>query len=114
MAWGNRIVSRRALLAVCIAAIFLTTGWIFLSQFEGWLSVLLWIAILLPLCLAVEFYLRPRETVFRSAKSLPRMQVRAPNRGDPERSQPTRPRESFPWKDSRPGRKRRRETDGRY
>lgn len=72
-----------------LLVVFLVTGWAFLSMIEGWLGVLLWVIVAVPVCFLVEFLLRPRTRQRRSARSLPRMQVRAPVRGDPERAQPT-------------------------
>lgn len=98
---------RGALTGLALATVFLATGWVFLSSVEGWAGVLLWVVVALPVCFLAEFLLRPRAKRTRSARSLPRMQVRAPVRGDPERSQPaTRvSREpAFNWHRERPQR----------
>lgn len=79
---------RSTLSGLGMATLFLTIGFVFLSLFEGWVGIFLWMLVAVPVCFLAEFLLRPRARRARSARSLPRMQVRAPVRGDPERAQP--------------------------
>ncbi|MDG2308236.1 MAG: hypothetical protein P8R42_26970 [Candidatus Binatia bacterium] len=114
----RRRLARDAPLGVGLLLLFAGSGWAFLSQVEGWLGVALWMIVSVPLCLLVEFVLRPRATIRRSAKSLPRMQVRAPMRGELDRSPgSTRSQNNeFSWHrgdDAPAPRKRRRSFAGR-
>ena len=104
-------ISRKIGLGASLVVAFVGTGWIFLSSFEGWLGVLLWVVIALPICFVVEFLLRPRTTSYRSARSLPRMRVRAPVRGDPDRVPPSTrsvKEPEFNWRREEPQVQRRR------
>jgi len=87
-AYKQKLVKKIGLGAVLVTA-FAGTGWLFLSTFEGWMGVLLWVMLAIPICFLLEFLLRPRAAHHRSPRSLPRMRVRAPVRGDPERLQPS-------------------------
>ena len=108
--WDKKAARRKVLLSVGLPALFIGTGWAFLSQVDGWLGVALWIMISVPLCFLAEFLLRRQTTTPRSPKSNPRMRVRTPVRGDVERRQPSaRGREpDFPWNDDKARRPRRR------
>lgn len=108
---------RNVALGVGLPVLFLGTGWAFLANVEGWLGVLLWIAISVPVCFVVEFLVRPRARAPRSPRSNPRMSVRAPARGSPERGQTARrTREAdFAWSDGErpPQSRNRRRTHAR-
>lgn len=115
---GKKKIAQQVATTVGLIVVFLGTGWAFLSSVEGWLGVILWVLVAVPACFVVEFLMRPRaRRTTRSARSLPRMKVRAPVRGDPERSQPvtrvTRNPE-FKWhREETPVQRRRRSYAGR-
>ncbi len=110
-------IAKNVGLGTLLLVIFVGTGWGFLSAVEGWLGVLLWVVVAVPVCFVLEFALRPKTATRRSPRSLPRMRVRAPVRGDPERAQPatrvTREPE-FNWhREATPAQRRRRPYAGR-
>ena len=102
--WERRAKRRKVLLGAGLPALFLGIGWALLTYVDGWFGVLLWILVAAPLCFLIEFLLRPRTATPRPPGSNPRMRVRVPVRGDPERSQPaTRLRNrDFAWHDDKP------------
>jgi hypothetical protein len=111
----KKTVARIVLVGIGLPVIFLGSGWLFLSTVDGWPGVVLWMLVALPLCFLVEFLLRQRRAQPRSAKSLPRMQVRTPFRGDPDRVRPSgrMAEPDFPWHRERTDKRRRRTHAGR-
>lgn len=109
---GKKKIAKNVGLGVLLLVTFVGTGWGFLSAVEGWLGVLLWVVVAIPVCFVLEFLLRPKTATRRSPRSLPRMRVRAPVRGDPERAHPaTRASREpeFNWhREATPAQRRRR------
>lgn len=103
---GTKKMARQVATASGLFVGFLGMGWIFMSLVEGWSGVLLWILVTILACFAVEFFLRPRaHRGVHSARSLPRMRVRTPVRGAPERSVAvtrTTKKAEFKWRREEP------------